>query len=515
MRLPVPTVSMSNNALEILQTMVKGFQFMQGAWKPNAVATPKMKATMVSAIECNKGLADSVVFGTQLKSLIQQDGSWLEKKVPMVGYSSDAFDHELYASDEIKSNLVNSHRGCCAYCESYLRHLTHGDVEHFRPKAAYSDRSVEKGLNYEAYFWLAYHPANLLLACPTCNERYKGNEFPLLTVDRAKPGTDCSDEKPVLINPYVEDPRQFIRFNPLNGYAYPFDLVCGFYKDWKGASPEQVEDLIWKNPAGIPGQKFLNGEQSTNSEIEGAYQKYLGKAKHPILSRGIRTIGIFGLNRRELIYSRVGHLRHLRCLFWTLFLGQGKQNPELTNPKKVIDIILDPKGGALAPQYHSLSIDALQTWIKMAEGGSDLRVAQQSQNSVDVQISSVVVWLGLYNNYLGDFKHWEKDKETSPSAYNDSIMYYIPTKYFDKAGIRFLAYVSDTSAYGGDEAEGIFTCVDWETEGDCDVQIDRNGKKQNLKLKDFLDFDRKGLWRRFQGAVIAVASKEFTAIKDL
>ena len=60
----------------------------------------------------------------------------------------------------------------CAFCESKVRHIAHGDVEHFRPKAGY-----EQGhrFNRNGYFWEAYRWENLYYSCQTCNQVYKGN----------------------------------------------------------------------------------------------------------------------------------------------------------------------------------------------------------------------------------------------------------------------------------------------------------------------------------------------------
>ncbi len=54
----------------------------------------------------------------------------------------------------------------CAYCESYLMHVSYGHIEHFKPKAKYPQY---------CFSW-----DNLLLGCEVCNgKRYKGIKFPL------------------------------------------------------------------------------------------------------------------------------------------------------------------------------------------------------------------------------------------------------------------------------------------------------------------------------------------------
>lgn len=52
----------------------------------------------------------------------------------------------------------------CAYCESDLAHVAHGDVEHFRPK--------------KTYWWLAFCTDNYVFSCQICNQTHKSDHFP-------------------------------------------------------------------------------------------------------------------------------------------------------------------------------------------------------------------------------------------------------------------------------------------------------------------------------------------------
>jgi hypothetical protein len=62
---------------------------------------------------------------------------------------------------------------------------------------------------------LAYEWSNLLLSCQLCNQRFKQNLFPLLNpADRAKSHKDdITKEKPVLVNPEIDDPKSHITFD--------------------------------------------------------------------------------------------------------------------------------------------------------------------------------------------------------------------------------------------------------------------------------------------------------------
>ncbi len=53
----------------------------------------------------------------------------------------------------------------CAYCEASTKAVSHGDVEHYRPKAV--------------YWWLAYCLDNYLVSCQKCNQTFKSDHFPV------------------------------------------------------------------------------------------------------------------------------------------------------------------------------------------------------------------------------------------------------------------------------------------------------------------------------------------------
>ncbi len=111
----------------------------------------------------------------------------------------------LWGVKKLKRHLIELFRGKCAYCESRLLHVTWGDVEHYRPKKAVAEDPAHGG-----YYWLAYDLRNLLLACPRCNGA-KMNQFPVRG-RRACAPEDIEQEKPLLLNPYHDDPRHHLRF---------------------------------------------------------------------------------------------------------------------------------------------------------------------------------------------------------------------------------------------------------------------------------------------------------------
>jgi hypothetical protein len=82
---------------------------------------------------------------------------------------------EGYRDPRVKESIVAETNGKCAYCESKMRHVDWGDVEHIDPKSKYPDRLLDY--------------SNLTLACAVCN----GNK------------SDYDDPACQLLNPYVDD----------------------------------------------------------------------------------------------------------------------------------------------------------------------------------------------------------------------------------------------------------------------------------------------------------------------
>ncbi len=123
------------------------------------------------------------------------------------------FNAKIYGDMSVKDALRKAQHDKCALCESNISHISYGDVEHFRPKAGYRQKP-EDALVQPGYYWLAYEWSNLLFCCQHCNQRFKGNLFPLGDISRrAKSHHDeIGNEEPLLINPAIEDPARFLEF---------------------------------------------------------------------------------------------------------------------------------------------------------------------------------------------------------------------------------------------------------------------------------------------------------------
>ncbi len=100
------------------------------------------------------------------------------------------------------------HRGKCCYTERRRDSQLERDVEHFRPKGNVAEES------HPGYWWLAYDWDNLLIVCKVNNTINKANKFPLLKGGKRAKNEQgkLEDERPVLINPALEDPSKYITF---------------------------------------------------------------------------------------------------------------------------------------------------------------------------------------------------------------------------------------------------------------------------------------------------------------
>ena len=112
--------------------------------------------------------------------------------IPREKYNSDKWRH-----DSVRDRVAELSSSQCAYCEQIIHGTNYkGQVEHFRPVAK--------------YWWLAYTWENLLYACQICNGR-KLDHFPI-DGSKATDWGDLSQERPRLINPADESPRDILDY---------------------------------------------------------------------------------------------------------------------------------------------------------------------------------------------------------------------------------------------------------------------------------------------------------------
>lgn len=162
------------------------------------------------------------------------------------------FKSTVYGHPTVKEALIEMQYGKCCFCESKITHIAYGDVEHFRPKAAWYCSAI-KDLVRPGYFWLAYSWENLLFCCQVCNQRYKRNHFPL-NDESARciyPNVDVTSESPLYVNPVEDNPASHMAFRgdalyAVGGLAKGVETIDGLQlnrKDLRLRRSERLEPL--------------------------------------------------------------------------------------------------------------------------------------------------------------------------------------------------------------------------------------------------------------------------------
>lgn len=124
-----------------------------------------------------------LVRGNKPPVLSENEERWTQEYLRLLaGDDVPAAARYRYRNSEIKAVLRASSHHKCMYCESKITHVALGDVEHIRPKSKAPELVVD---------W-----DNLGLVCAECN--------------REK--LDYDDLVTPLLNPYVDDPQQDLRF---------------------------------------------------------------------------------------------------------------------------------------------------------------------------------------------------------------------------------------------------------------------------------------------------------------
>ena len=129
------------------------------------------------------------------------------------GAATLKFDRAIYADTTVKTALIAMQHSKCAFCEAKPLHVSDGDVEHFRPKAAVRQSGADP-LQRPGYYWLAYEWENLLFACERCNRRHKRNLFPLFEPSRRATShrAAIAGEAAIFVDPSAKDPEQYITY---------------------------------------------------------------------------------------------------------------------------------------------------------------------------------------------------------------------------------------------------------------------------------------------------------------
>jgi uncharacterized protein (TIGR02646 family) len=144
---------------------------------------------------------------------------FFERPVKQRGQETFAFDDAVLADPGVRSALVSTCAGKCAYCETPLAEQAML-VDRFRP--ASGALALDGTLSPDHYWWLAYAWENLYPSCAEC-QSLKGARFPVRG-ERAVPGTTgeaLRDERPLLLEPRHDDPEQHLVYAEDGSVASP------------------------------------------------------------------------------------------------------------------------------------------------------------------------------------------------------------------------------------------------------------------------------------------------------
>jgi uncharacterized protein (TIGR02646 family) len=123
------------------------------------------------------------------------------------------FKTGIYGHTSVKTKLKTIQSKKCCFCESKVPHISHGDVEHFRPKGGVQIEG-QASLIKPGYYWLAYDFSNLFYSCQICNQTHKKNFFPLQDeTKRAKTHhDDYRLEEGLILHPTLDNPSEHLDF---------------------------------------------------------------------------------------------------------------------------------------------------------------------------------------------------------------------------------------------------------------------------------------------------------------
>lgn len=118
--------------------------------------------------------------GQEPEILAQNAAAWTAAVVEKMdnGQTPTKTEKGRYNHPQVKEALVLETRGKCAYCESKLRHVSYGDIEHVVPKSG------------DPLKWFSW--PNLTLACDVCNTKK----------------SDAPINHDTFIDPYTVDPEE-------------------------------------------------------------------------------------------------------------------------------------------------------------------------------------------------------------------------------------------------------------------------------------------------------------------
>ncbi len=119
------------------------------------------------------------------------------------------FPFNRQIDEDLKQILHDIFHGKCGYCEIRIENPQKGTIDRYRPNNGVRDKNE---YYQDLYWWLTFEWDNLIYCCKDCNQ-YKANYFPILGKRSLFSNEDLKLEKPLLVNPCIENPDQHFFFH--------------------------------------------------------------------------------------------------------------------------------------------------------------------------------------------------------------------------------------------------------------------------------------------------------------
>lgn len=142
------------------------------------------------------------------KILIENATTWTQEYTSCLAAGNEPSKEvsTRYNKPAIKEALEKETHGKCAYCESKIKHISYGDIEHILPK----NKNARPDLYVE---W-----SNLTLSCEQCNRSgkrtYYNPQLPLINPYSDVPSQHLQDVGPLIV-PVLGDDRAIVTENVL------------------------------------------------------------------------------------------------------------------------------------------------------------------------------------------------------------------------------------------------------------------------------------------------------------
>lgn len=177
-----------------------------------------------------------------------------------------------YNEESIKATLEKETYEKCAYCESKIKHISYGDIEHILPK----NKDARPDLYVE---W-----SNLTLACEQCNRsgkrKYYSLELPLINPYIDEPDEHLIDMGPIIM-PFIGDDRAYVTREVLK-------LNRPALVERRNERIMSVEKLLnaWKKEKQVSMKNIieeqLHDEYAADKEFSSTIKSYLFQMGFPI-----------------------------------------------------------------------------------------------------------------------------------------------------------------------------------------------------------------------------------------